>query len=324
VSSRVLRIAAFAAALTSLVAGCGDDESKPESDLGGLLHSAAEEDKPIDVDMAQSKVEELERAVAKPYSRAAELLGAHRARTVATTRVEQGGKAIDELTTTTTIAFASPQKFSISAHNDKTYGRDVIYDGTNLYLRPRFGKYHARPPESSAEPAAMLDKLGNTLAAHLELLSPGAVIRTTKDELVAGRAAVKIELEKADSPRKRKPEALAQRKWREGATTESVSGSIALDKETGAVLAAKLKGKVSFTRDGDNYVMVLELDHQLEGVGSAVTVEVPPEDQRLSAPKTSKELDERETLLEGIAPPARRGKTPDNPRGEARPTDGPR
>jgi hypothetical protein len=87
---------------------------------------------------------------------------------------------------------------------------------------------------------------------------------------------------------------------------------------------AKLEGVVSFTRDGSNYRMTIELDHQVANVGSAVKIALPAADQQLSAPRTSKELEERETLLDGIAPPARRGKTLDNPRGEARPADGPR
>ncbi|MBT8496320.1 MAG: hypothetical protein KJO07_24960, partial [Deltaproteobacteria bacterium] len=166
----VLQMAAAAVAVTLAIGACDSGESEPEKDLGGLLHSPDVAPTAIDTDRAKSELSELARAIARPYSATAEALGSHRIKTVAKTEVKRGTEVIDGLTTTTTIEFESSSSFSITAHNDQSYGRDVLYDGKKLYLRPRFGKYHARAPERSTEPAELLDKLGMTPASLFELL----------------------------------------------------------------------------------------------------------------------------------------------------------
>jgi len=307
--------------MVALTSGACRSGSNPESDLGGLLHSTISDAAPIDVAAAGSELAELERAVSEPCSRACAALGAHRSATRAKVEVKRGSTAVSTLTTETALLYDGKGAFAVTAHNDKEYGRDAIFDGQTLYLRPRFGKYHKRAPEEPGEPSHILDEILATPMAYFELLAPGLAIRKSTEKAVDGRAAVVIDIELASSPRPRPEEAVTQRKWRESAATKSASGTITLDKETGALLAMKVSGQVAFTRDGDNFLMSLELEHRISDVGTSATVEAPAEADTVKAPHTLSELEERESLLRGIAAPARRGKTPDNPTGAARVRD---
>jgi len=307
--------------MVALTAGACRSDSNPESDLGGLLHSTVSDAAPIDVAAAADKLEELERAVAEPCSRACVALGAHRSTTTAKVEIKRGSTTVSTLTTETTLLYDGKGAFAVTAYNDKDYGRDAIFDGTTLYLRPRFGKYNKRAPEDAGEPSRLLDEILSTPLAYFELVAPGIAIRKSAETTVSKRAAVVVEVELASSPRPRPTEPLTQRKWRETAATKAVAGTIGLDKETGALLAMKLEAQVAFTRDGDNFVMSLSLEHAVTDVGTSATVEVPADADTVTAPRTLGELEERESLLKGIAAPARRGKTPDNPTGAARVRD---
>ncbi len=296
---------------------CSKD-NEPEPDLGGLLHAAPGPSAP-NIEEAREDVPALESAVGYPHHLVAKALGAHRVRSKFETSVTSGGQSVDTLTSTLELLYDSSSSFSLRRSNDKDYGRDVIFNGTDLYLRPRFGKYHKRAPEAATEPIAVLDQMLSAPSAQLALVAPGAAVKRSRDELVSSRAAIIIELEKASSPRKRAEEPTKQRKWRESATTESITGSIALDKETGVLLSAKIESVVSYTRDGQNFRMALSIDHQVVDIGTAETITVPEEGETVAAPRLLAELEERESLLRGIAPPARRGKTPKNPDGRETP-----
>ena len=53
--------------------------------------------------------------------------------------------------------------------------------------------------------------------------------------------------------------------------------------------------------------MTIDAKQRVEGIGSPVEIAPPPADRVAATPLRSREMDERETLLRGIAPPVRRG-----------------
>ncbi|HEU5058181.1 MAG TPA: hypothetical protein VFU21_16730, partial [Kofleriaceae bacterium] len=113
-------------------------------------------------------------------------------------------------------------------------------------------------------------------------------------------------------------ESLTQRKWREGAVVKEVAGEIALDEKTGAPLRASLRGTVAFQRDGRSFEMRLESSHELSAFGSVAPVAAPAAEETVADISQRHELAERDSLLQGIAPPARKPPTP----GSATPSQG--
>ena len=111
---------------------------------------------------------------------------------------------------------------------------------------------------------------------------------------------------------------MTQRKWREKAVVEKVTGEVVLDAKTGVPLKAEVKGVVGFSRDGHPFKMTLEAHHELGSFGQVTQVTPPPDNQVVADIEHHHELDERDQLLQGIAPPAPRAPTPSDPAGRKR------
>jgi hypothetical protein len=77
-------------------------------------------------------------------------------------------------------------------------------------------------------------------------------------------------------------------------------------------LSVKLTGTVVFTRDGRRFTMKVSVDSSASEIGRAAAIAAPPADQVVSTPERLREVDDRDFLLQGIAPPLRR-----NPDGTA-------
>ena len=95
-------------------------------------------------------------------------------------------------------------------------------------------------------------------------------------------------------------------------------GEIALDEKTGVPLRASLRGTVSFQRDGRSFEMRLESTHELSAFGSVPPVAAPAAEETVADISQRHEQAERDSLLQGIAPPARKPPTP----GSATPSQG--
>jgi hypothetical protein len=51
--------------------------------------------------------------------------------------------------------------------------------------------------------------------------------------------------------------------------------------------------------------MAVKLDSSLSGIGTAAAIAAPPEDEVVATPERLREVDDRDELLKGIAPPLR-------------------
>lgn len=306
------------------LAACGRSEGVADRDLPGLVVEARKADPPLDVAAAAKDPAELGRAMAKPYRAVLAAIGPHAVAINTTITVEEAGKPISDLSDHAQIENGDGGAYHAIYTNSADYGREATYvvgpagsgsgsaaAGT-LYLRPRYQRWHARAPESADEPAQLRDQYFEAIAATWDLLAPGAELVDRGAADVGGRAGKKIEIKRAAAPTRPAAEPLAQRKWREGRAVEAVSGEIVLDAKTGVPLAVTLTGIVAFARDGRRFTMKVALDSTISGLGSTVAITAPAEPEVVATPERLREVDDRDYLLQGIAPPLRR-----NPDGSA-------
>lgn len=323
VAPRRWRRAGAALALLAALAACrgagednegGDGHPYGYGDGYGGLVASADPDQPVDVDSAATDPAALLRAVRVPHHRVADALGAHvfRATSSADVTVTGGGEpdAHEKLDVTARIEYAGPQRFHALVENSADYGREIVFADGQLYLRPRYGAFHRRPPNDEHEPASIRDDVYAELAGHLELLAPGLSVRDGGAADVNGRPARRIELARAETPRELPASSLPQRAWRSSVEVESLSGEIFLDQATGAPLRARLEGVARARRDQRAMRMHVAVEHAIEGVGKEVAIAAP--DEWVDTPVRSREVADREVLLEDIAQPARPAPTPEN------------
>lgn len=298
----------LAAALVA--GGCGrSGDGRPDEQLGGLVRDQAAATSKIDVDKAAKDKAELGRAVALAHEQIGALVGPHAMAGRSHVEVREGATPVEVLDDETAVQLDGKGNYHAVLSNSKEYGREVFFVDGWMYLRPRYGKYHKRRPADDAEPARVRGEIFGNVAAHFDLLVAGATISDGGKTEVQGRPARKVVLATGKEIDKRS-ETLVQRKWREGAVVKEVAGEIALDEKTGVPLRASLRGTVAFQRDGRSFEMRLESSHELSAFGSVPPVAAPAAEEIIDDIGVRHELAERESLLQGIAPPAHKAPTP--------------
>lgn len=288
--------------------GCGRDGGVADSELGELVIAPKLADHAIEVEVASRDARELGRAVALPHHRVAALLGPHRLTITSSFEVSEAGKVVDQLTDELSLEFASPTAWHGTSNNSAEYGRETIFLDGSLYLRARYQRWHQRPPTNDVEPAALADRFYDAGAATWDLLSPAIAVADKGATTSAGsqpRAARKIAITAAASPQKPPREVLSQRKWRESRTVEGVEGEAVLDAATGAPLQLSLRGTVGFMRDGKAYSMRVSVTSAVTSLGAPPAITAPDPAEVVQTPVRMHEVDERDKLLERIAPPLR-------------------
>lgn len=294
-------------AATLALAACGRSQGVEDRDLGGLVVAPSAEDRPIDVDRAAKDPAELGRALAVVHHRWP--LPAHTLSISTATTVEEGGKPVDDLTDHTTLELGDKGAFHAVYTSSADYGREVIFAGGQLYLRPRYQKWHQRAPETPDEPAQLQDEMAGAVFATWDLLAPGVELTDQGPTQVGGRAGRKIAVKLSPSPRRPPAEPLPQRAWRQQRSIDAVSGEVVLDAEKGVPLHVALTGTVGFTRDNRRFAMKVSVQAEVSGVGTAATIQAPAAEDVVATPERLREVDDRDFLLQGIAPPLR--KNPD-------------
>lgn len=301
-------IRAHLAAILTLgsAVACGRSQGVPDEDLGGLVEEPKQPNAKIALDRAAKEPSELGRALAQPYRTVLVALGPHTATLSSVTTVEEAGKPVSALTDTTKIEIGDAGAFHAVYANDADYGREVSFVGGKLYLRPRYQRWHGRAPENTDEPAALRDQFFEPIAATWDLLAPGIELTDKGSADVAGRPGRKIAIQLSPKPAKPATETVAQKKWREQRTIEGVSGEVILDADKGTPLSVQLAGTVSFMRDGRRFKMKTAVTATLSAIGTPVAITAPPEAEVVATPERKREVDERDYLLQGIAPPIRK------------------
>jgi hypothetical protein len=299
--ARLVSLAALAAGVA-----CGRSQGVPDEQLGDLVIDRKGPEAPIDVARAARDPAELGRALMRPSGGVLAALGPHTAKIALTNRVTEDGKQIHALDEQTLIELGEEGAFHALYTNSADYGSETIFTGGKLYLRPRYQRWHERAPEAPEEPAALRDRAFGGIAAAWDLLAPGAELVDQGAVEVGGRPGRKIEVKRMPAPAAPPPERLTQRKWRETRTVDELAGEIVLDAEKGVPLAVKLAGAIGYTQDGRRRIMKLGVDGAITGIGTAVAIGAPPRAEVVATPERMREVDERDFLLQNIAPPLRR------------------
>lgn len=289
---------------------CGRSQGVDDRELGGLVVAGNQAPPAIDVERATKDPAELGRALMLPERTVAGALGAHTVAIATTTTVSEAATQVSSLDDHVTLELGERGAFHATYTNSADYGREVISVGGKLYLRPRYQRWHARQPETPDEPDQLRDSFTEAIGATWELFAPGAELVDKGAAQVAGRTGRKIIVNLAASPRDPPAEPLVQRKWREHRTVDSLYGEVVLDADKGVPLDVRLQGTVGYTRDGRRFTMKLSLQSGVSGIGQAAAIAVPSGDDVVATPERLREVDDRDRLLEGIAPPSR--KPPDS------------
>jgi hypothetical protein len=302
------------AVLALCAAACGRSQGVSDQDLPGLVVEARQAEPPIDVDRAAKDPAELGRVLARPYRVMLAALGPHVIAVNSAITVEEAGKPVSDLSDHAQIENGDDGSYRAVYTNSADYGRETTFIDGKLYLRPRYQRWHARSPEAPDEPAALRDQYVDPIAATWDLLAPGAELTDRGPVTVAGRAGRKISVQRSPEPSKPPAEPVTQRKWRESRSVDAVSGEVVLDTDKGVPLAVKLTGSIGFSRDGRRFAMKVSVDSVISRLGSAAMLAVPADADVVATPERVREVDDRDYLLQGIAPPLRR-----NPDGTAVP-----
>jgi len=86
---------------------------------------------------------------------------------------------------------------------------------------------------------------------------------------------------------------------------EELAGEVVLDVEKGVPLSVKLVGAVGFARDGRRFRMRVSITAAIGPIG-ATPISAPPDGEVVATPERLREVDDRDYLLQGIAPPIRK------------------
>ena len=301
VGVRVFWLGLAAAAACSRSGGVADE------DLGGLVVAAKPVDAPIDVARAASDPGELGRALARPFRAEATALGPHALTIETQTDVATGGAPVSTLADKTVIELGEAGAWHAVYTNSADYGREATAPagGKDLYLRPRYQRWHHRAPETPEEPGQLEDSFAGALGATWDLVAPGVELTDLGAVQVGARAGRKIAVKLAPQPRAPDAEPLPQRKWREHRRVEALAGEVVLDTDKGVPLSVQLSGTVGFTRDGKPYEMKLTLTSAVAGIGTAVAITTPADADSVATPERLREVDDRDFLLQGMAPASR-------------------
>jgi hypothetical protein len=283
---------------------CGRSGGVPDDQLGALVIEPKPAAK-IDVSLAQKDPDELARAMASVHATVIAALGPHSLVLDSRTVVEEAGQVTDDMTEQTKLELGKDGAFHAVYANSADYGREVVFVGNRLYLRPRYQRWHGRAPETSEEPAQLRDTMYSALAAAWDLVAPGAELTDMGVVQVAGRAGRKIAVKLTPTPRPNARESVLQRRWRESRTIEALEGEIVLDDASGMPLAARFSGAVGFVRDGRKFAMKLQVDAKITSIG-AVAIAAPDSAEVIATPERKHEVDERDFLLKDIAPSIRK------------------
>lgn len=279
-----------------LLAGCGEDPVKPAA------AAAAPVKQGIDVTRAAGDVRTLLAATREV------LPVPHRVVGTSTTKVHRGGELLDEISDETVVERAGDGALRAASASSRNAGRELVSAGGVVWVRPRYGKFHRRPPAEKGEAERVAREIAGTFAAELELVAGGLEARDGGATTFAGRAARKILLARGAGGAPRVTHAGAQA-WRDSVSVEVLDGELILDAASGALLLGRLAARAGFVRGGERLEITVAATHEVKSVG-AVTVTPPPDDESVDTPGRSTEFEDREALLQGLAPPARKAPTP--------------
>lgn len=298
-----------AALAACLAVSCGRSQGVADRDLGGLVVAEKGVPPKIDLDRVGTDPDALGIALTRPHHDTFAALGAHSVSIVMTTRVSESGNVVSELDEKTLLERTDDGAYYAVYTNSQDYGREVTFVGGKLFLRPRYQRWHVRDPNAPAEPVGLADQFYEPIAATWDLVAPGVALADKGSAQVSGQAGRAIAVSRAAVVRRPGPEPLPQRKWRQRRTVDAVAGTVVVDAKHGVPLAVNLTGTIGFQRENRQFTMQITLQSEVTNVGQPAPITAPPEAEVVATPERLREVDDRDFLLQGIAPPVRKPAT---------------
>jgi hypothetical protein len=229
-------------------------------------------------------------------------LGPHRFHGSQRLVVVADGEAVETLDEDALVEQAANGDLHASYTNSREQGREVYGAGGLVWTRPRYGKFHRRPPVEPDEAARAADDIYAAFGADFALVARAAALSDGGATTAAGRPARRVALALGPA----RPGGGSG--WRGTAEIEALAGNVTLDVATGALLEGKLAARVAFVRDGKRYTLQIDASHKIDDVGAAVAIVPPSEQDSAPTPPRSTDIEDREELLGGLAPPLRRNR----------------
>jgi hypothetical protein len=221
-----------------------------------------------------------------------------------------------DVTTTTDIWVDRGGNYRMHEENDRDGGREVVLYGRELSVALRYGRMIRRVAEEP-EPRRLLEQGLGGPAAVFDLCGPHARVTPAGSELYGGAKATVFEVALADgSPVSERQDAFARarapgtpplaglRAWRSNASLEAVSGRVAIDDATGAIMKADLAVRFSAKAEGGPVAGAAEVHAELSEVATTAAIERPAAEELASRQRI---VPEQRELLHGLAeahPPA--------------------
>lgn len=311
-ANAVVSVALCLSALVIESACSTEGAGVPDEQLGGLVQSTTVQRRAIDKHRVHKDVDELVHAATLPHDQVTRLLGAHRYRSSARVVVREGDGTesdpiVDTLNVDTRIEMSAEEDFHAVNENSKEYGREVRFVDGFLYIAPRYSQFHRRRPERSVEPVRIRADMYGDLGAHLELIARGIAIADAESIDGSSRRPTRtVRIQTAAMRPVNRSEAFAHRSWRDRVQVQEASGELTVDTETGIIVRASIRGALTFARDARKFAMTFDVSHAITDIGATIGVSAPADDRWVSTPLRSREVAERDQLLDGIAPPTRK------------------
>jgi hypothetical protein len=228
----------------------------------------------------------------------------------ATTRLAAGADAAAGGVTTTTDVWVDPSgNYRLREVNDRDGGREVVFTGRELAVALRYGKMIRRAAEEP-EPTRLLgEALGGPWAAW-EIAGPAATVEPVGNELIGNARASRYRLSlKPGAPRP--PAGAGLRAWRGSVAVGALSGEVAVDDASGAVMKADLSATFTAEDDGHRLPGAVEVHAALADLGGVPAIARPAAEDLALRQRT---VPEQRELLSGLpsthaaepAAPARR------------------
>jgi hypothetical protein len=219
-----------------------------------------------------------------------------------------GDAAATDVTTTTDVWVDRAGNYRMREENDRDGGREVVLYGRELSVALRYGRMIRRVAEEP-EPRQLLEQGLGAPGAVFELCAAHARVTRAGSELYGGAKATVYEVALGDpTPLSDRAEAVVRapgalplaglRAWRASATFDEVSGRVAIDDASGAVVKADLVARFSAKAEGGPITGGAEVHALLTDVAATPAIERPPSEELASRQRI---VPEQRELLHGIA-----------------------
>jgi len=225
-------------------------------------------------------------------------LGAHRRILKQTQHIEPAGRPVEDLAISATVDSDGKGGLHLVEDTGKTSGMEAVVLGGALVVWPKDGQPIRRRPEPG-EVERLRRTVEEPLAAMLSLLRSGWVVEPGQPVDRDGRKGTRFGLRRADKPSTPTVETEPGRTWRQAVEVDSLAGEVVLD-GAGVLLSAKLDAVYRFRRD--TLVIKVTVQHT-ESLAPVEPIVAPA--NTVASPERVRPMLDRQTLLDGIAPPRR-------------------